>query len=132
MGPLSVSRENLAELRARHTAGKSDPTQMRTPPLDEVQSIDNRLDDERRMRTSLKRERRLRLQEQSERLAGIKSALAKTVGMQAEGALADIESELRSEMESELERLERDVLEREEATLREEMKLRLVLSLIHI
>ena len=29
-------------------------------------------------------------------------------------------------MESELERLERDVLEREEATLREEMKLRLV------
>ena len=90
MGPLSVSRENLAELRARHTAGKSDPMQMRTPPLDEVQSIDNRLDDERRMRTSLKRERRLRLQEQSERLAGIKSALAKTVGMQAEGALGTL------------------------------------------
>ena len=117
MGPLSVSREKFAELRARHTAGNSSSEQIRTPSLDDVQSIDNRLDDERSMRSSLKRERRLRLQEQSERLAGVKSALAKTVGMQAEGALADIESELRSEMESELERLERDVLE---------------LSLIHI
>ena len=71
MGPLSVSRDNLAELRARHTAGKSGTTQLRTPPLDEVQTIDSRLDDERRMRSSLKRERRLRLQEQAERLAGV-------------------------------------------------------------
>ena len=87
MGPLSVSREKLAELRARHTAGKSSSTHLRTPSLDDVQSIDNRLDNERRMRSSLKRTRRLRLQEQSERLAGVKSALAKTtVGMQAEGA----------------------------------------------
>ena len=42
MGPLSVSREKLAELRARHTAGNSSSEQIRTPSLDDVQSIDNR------------------------------------------------------------------------------------------
>ena len=102
MGPLSVSRDNLAELRARHTAGKSGSSEMRTPSLDDVQTLDDRLNDERRMRSSLKRERRLRLQEQAERLSGMKGALAKTAGMQTESALAEIESELRSEMEDEL------------------------------
>ena len=101
---MSVSRDNLAELRARHTAGKSDSSEIRTPSLDDVQSLDHRLNEERRMRTSLKRERRLRLQEQAERLSGMKSALAKTAGMQTEGALAEIESELRSDMENELEK----------------------------
>ena len=89
---MSVSRDNLAELRARHTAGQSGSSEIRTPSLDDVQSLDHRLDEERRMRTSLKRERRLRLQEQAERLSGMKSALAKTAGMQTEGALAEIEA----------------------------------------
>ena len=69
---MSVSREKLAELRARHTAGNSSSEQIRTPSLDDVQSIDNRLDDERRMRSSLKRERRLRLQSSLNVLLGEK------------------------------------------------------------
>ncbi len=88
MGPLSVSRDNLADLRARHTTGTSGSSEVRTPSLDDVQSLDDRLNEERRLRSSMKRERRLRLQEQAERLSGMKSALSRTAGMQAEGALA--------------------------------------------
>ena len=95
-----------------------------------------RLDEEANLRSGIRRERRMRISEMTERVSGMHGAMRKANEILFEEQLQQIESDLRDELEDELERLEKEALEREERLLREEMLHRLRreenLSLIHI
>ena len=83
-----------------------------------------RLDEESNLRSGIRRERRMRIAEMTERVSGMHGAMRKANEILFEEQLQQIEADLRDELEDELERLEKEALEREERLLR--------LSLIHI
>ena len=85
----------------------------------------NRLDEESNLRSGIRRERRMRIAEMTERVSGMHGAMRKANEIVFEEKLQQIEADLRDELEDELERLEKESLEREERLLREEMLHRL-------
>ena len=112
------AKMTLSELRSQQVGGASktfDST------LNASASLTAQGDSKRRV----KREKRLRLQEQSERISGMKSAMRKANEIITDEEIIKIEESLRIEMEQDIERLEREALEREESALRQEMSLRL-------
>ncbi len=84
-----------------------------------------RLDEESTLRSGIRRERRMRISEMTERVSGMQGAMRKANEILFEEQLQQIEADLRDELEDELERLEKEALEREERLLREEMLHRL-------
>jgi len=84
-----------------------------------------RLDEESTLRSGIRRERRMRISEMTERVSGMQGAMRKANEILFEEQLQQIEADLRDELEDELERLEKESLEREERLLREEMLHRL-------
>ena len=84
-----------------------------------------RLDEESNLRSGIRRERRMRIAEMTERVSGMHGAMRKANEILFEEQLQQIEADLRDELEDELERLEKEALEREERLLREEMLHRL-------
>ena len=84
-----------------------------------------RLDEESTLRSGIRRERRIRISEMTERVSGMQGAMRKANEILFEEQLQQIEADLRDELEDELERLEKEALEREERLLREEMLHRL-------
>ena len=75
--------------------------------------IQSNLRGEESVRSRVSRERRLRLKDQAERLSGAKGALTRALQMEHDETLDQLESEMRSEMESELSELEATALARE-------------------
>ena len=67
----------------------------------------------------------MRIAEMTERVSGMHGAMRKANEILFEEQLQQIEADLRDELEDELERLEKEALEREERLLREEMLHRL-------
>ena len=81
------------------------------------------LDKEAGIRSKLDRERRLRLAEQAERLANMRSAMRKANEIIHDEGYRSLELSLRSDLEEELSIIEQQVLEREEAVLKQELML---------
>jgi len=112
------AKMTLSQLRSQQIGGASKTIES---ALDASASLAAQGDSKRR----LQRERRLRLEEQSERIAGMKSAMRKANEIITDEEMLKIEEKLRIDMEQDIERLEREALEREESALRQEMGLRL-------
>jgi hypothetical protein len=110
--------DELAVLRAQHTLSRSST-------MESLARTRDRLDEESRLRSGIRRERRMRISEMSERLSGMHGAMRKANEILFEDKIQQIETDLRAELEDELERLESEALEREERLLREEMLHRL-------
>ena len=110
--------DELATLRAQHALSTSSN-------MESVARARERLDEESRIRSGIRRERRMRIAEMTERVSGMHGAMRKANEILFEERLQQIESDLRAELEDEMERLETEALEREERLLREEMLHRL-------
>ena len=110
--------DELAALRAQHALAASSS-------MESVTRARERLDEESKLRSGIRRERRMRIAEMTERVSGMHGAMRKANEILFEERLQQIESDLRAELEDEMERLETDALEREERLLREEMLHRL-------
>ena len=110
--------DELAALRAQHALSASSN-------METVARARERLDEESRIRSGIRRERRMRIAEMTERVSGMHGAMRKANEILFEERLQQIESDLRAELEDEMERLETEALEREERLLREEMLHRL-------
>ena len=117
--------DELDELRAQHALSSSSSAGIASRATE-------RLEEESTLRSGIRRERRIRIAEMTERVSGMHGAMRKANEILFEEQLQQIEADLRAELEDELERLEKDALEREERLLREEMLHKLRLSLIHI
>ena len=117
-GGTSTDRVTLASLRSQLTSATSST-------LDEALGTQARFRQEERLRADLRRERRLRQQAITERIHAMKANVAKELAVQHEMTLDALERDLRSNMEDELAKLERDSLAHEEAKIRQELDLRL-------
>ena len=106
--------DELDELRAQHAISTSTSTSTASRARE-------RLEEESSLRSGIRRERRMRIAEMTERVSGMHGAMRKANEILFEEQLQQIEADLRAELEDELERLEKDALEREERLLREEM-----------
>ena len=106
--------DELDELRAQHALSSS-------PSAGIASRATERLEEESTLRSGIRRERRIRIAEMTERGSGMHGAMRKANEILFEEQLQQIEADLRAELEDELERLEKDALEREERLLREEM-----------
>ena len=114
----NTERVTLASLRSQFTSSS-------TSSLDEALGTQARFRQEERLRADLRRERRLRQQAITERVNAMQEAVSKDLATQHEMTLDALEHELRSNMETELEQLERDALAQEESRMRQELDLRL-------
>ena len=117
-GRGTTDRVTLASLRSQFTSAGA-------PTLDEALGTRARFRQEERLRADLRRERRLRQQAITERVNAMKANIAQDLATQHELTLDALENELRSDMEAELETLQRDALAAEEARVRQELDLRL-------
>lgn len=117
-GGTSTERVTLASLRSQLTSATSST-------LDEALGTQARFRQEERLRADLRRERRLRQQAITERIHAMKANVAKELAVQHDMTLDALERDLRSNMEDELAKLERDSLAHEEAKIRQELDLRL-------
>ena len=106
--------DELDELRAQHALSSSSSAGIASRATE-------RLEEESTLRSGIRRERRIRIAEMTERVSGMHGAMRKANEILFEEQLQQIEADLRAELEDELERLEKDALEREERLLREEM-----------
>jgi len=116
----SVEQDSLDELdalRAEHALSSS--------AMGAAARARERLDEESTLRSAIRRERRMRISEMTDRVSGMQGAMRKANEILFEEQLQQIEADLRDELEDELERLEKESLEREERLLREEMLHRL-------
>ena len=109
--------DELEALRAEHA--------LYSPAVTAAVRARERLDEESSLRSGIRRERRIRIAEMTERVSGMHGAMRKANEILFEEQLQQIEADLRDELEDELERLEKEALEREERLLREEMLHRL-------
>ena len=117
-GRGTTDRVTLASLRSQFTSAGA-------PTLDEALGTRARFRQEERLRADLRRERRLRQQAITERVNAMKANIAQDLAVQHELTLDALENELRSDMEAELETMQRDALAAEEARVRQELDLRL-------
>ena len=113
----SEAMDELEALREEHALSSSS--------MGAARRAQNRLDEESTLRSGIRRERRMRIAEMTERVSGMHGAMRKANEIVFEEKLQQIEADLRDELEDELERLEKESLEREERLLREEMLHRL-------
>ena len=113
----SETMDELEALREEHALSSSS--------MGAARRAQNRLDEESNLRSGIRRERRMRIAEMTERVSGMHGAMRKANEIVFEEKLQQIEADLRDELEDELERLEKESLEREERLLREEMLHRL-------
>ena len=126
-----MATEDLSETRERNQA-KPSLADLRSKVVGSVsesfkgtQKSIQALDREANLRTQIDRERRLRISEQSERIANMKSAMRKANEIIYDEDYRLLERSLRDDLESELKVIESQVLEREEAVLKQELQLRL-------
>ena len=132
-GTLTETEAKLAELKKRVVAGDDQSlaelrhqiTGADSPSAERAGQISANLNDEESLRRNLSRERRLRLKDQAERLGTAKGAMNRALQLEHQSILTNLESEMREIMESELSRLEKETLSREEEILREELDMRL-------
>ena len=117
-GRDTTERVTLASLRSQFTSSS-------TTTLDEAMGTRARFRQEERLRADLRRERRLRQQAITERVNAMKANIAKDLATQHDLTLDALENELRTDMEAELETMQRDALAAEEARVRHELDLRL-------
>ena len=110
--------DELESIRAQHALSASNT-------LSSANRARERLNEESKLRSGIRRERRIRITEMTERVSGMHGAMRKANEILFEEQLQQIEADLRDELEDDLERLEKESLEREERLLREEMLHRL-------
>ena len=110
--------DELESIRAQHALSASNS-------INSANRARERLNEESKLRSGIRRERRIRIAEMTERVSGMHGAMRKANEILFEEQLQQIEADLRDELEDDLERLEKESLEREERLLREEMLHRL-------